>query len=143
LSGGASAPQRNAEATARLRALVERLDEADLQRSLGGGWTVAFALAHLAFWDTRQHFALQVYAHGEGFPAEDKTVNDTLVSLASVIRPDTVGPEAVRAAELVDATLAGLSAARRDSLVAEGLGFAVERWQHRHDHIAQIEAVLP
>ena len=134
---------RNAESTARLRALVERLDEADLQRSLGGGWTVAFALAHLAFWDTRQHFALQVYARGEGFPAEDQAVNDTLVSLASVIRPDTVGPEAVRAAELVDATLAGLSAARRDSLVAGGLGFAVERWQHRYDHIAQIEAVLP
>ncbi len=113
MSDNAPALLRNTESTARLRALVERLDEADLQRSLGGG-----------------------------FPAEDRAVNDTLVSLPSVIRPDTVGPEAVRAAELVDATLAGLSAARRDSLVAEGLGFAVERWQHRHDHIAQIEAVL-
>ena len=143
MSDNAPALLRNTESTARLRALVERLDEADLQRSLGGGWTVAFALAHLAFWDARQHFALQGYARGEGFPAEDRAVNDTLESLASVLRPDTVGPEAVRAAELLDATLAGLSAARRDSLVAEGLGFAVERWQHRHDHIAQIEAVLP
>ena len=135
--------RRNAEATDRLRALVERLDKADLQRSLGGGWTVAFALSHLAFWDARQHFALQVYACGDGFPSEDKAVNDTLEALASIIRPDTVGPEAVRAAELVDATLAGLSAAQRDALVADGLGFAVERWRHRDDHIAQIEAVLP
>ena len=49
--------RRNAEATNRLQALVARLEETDLARSLGGGWTVRFALAHLAFWDARQHFA--------------------------------------------------------------------------------------
>ena len=133
----------NAESTERLRALVARLDDADLQRSLGGGWTVAYALAHLAFWDVRQHVALQSYARGEGFPAEDKAVNDTLETVAPMLSAAATGPEAVRGAELVDATVAGLTDAQRDSLVAEGLGWAVERWRHREEHIAQIEAVLP
>ena len=122
---------------------MARLDDADLNRSLGGGWTVAYALAHLAFWDVRQHVALQSYARGEGFPSEDKAVNDTLEIVAPMLSAGATGPEAVRGAELVDATVAGLSQAQRESLVAEGLAWAVERWRHREEHIAQIEAVLP
>ena len=38
---------RNAEATNRLRDVVGRLGQKDLERSLGGGWTVGFALVHL------------------------------------------------------------------------------------------------
>jgi len=134
---------RNAMSTERLRALVARLENADLHRALGGGWTVAYALAHLAFWDVRQHIALQSYARGEGFPAEDKAVNDTLETVAPMLSAEATGHEAVRGAELVDATVARLSEAQRESLVAEGLAWAVERWRHREDHIAQIEAVLP
>ena len=121
---------------------MARLDDADLHRSLGGGWTVAYALAHLAFGDVRQHIALQSYARGEGFPAEDKAVNDTLETVAPMLSAEATGPEAVRGAELVDATVAGLTDAERESLVADGLGWAVERWRHREDHIAQIAAVL-
>ena len=134
--------ERNAEATNRLSALVERLAEGDLERSLGGGWTVAFALTHLAFWDARQHVALQGYARGDAFPPEDKAVNDTLEAVAPLLRGEAAGREAVRAAMLADATVAGLSEAQRASLAGEGVGFAVQRWQHREDHIAQIEAVL-
>ncbi len=134
--------QRNAEATGRLSALVERIEVGDLDRSLGGGWTVGFALAHLAFWDARQHVALQGYAGGEGFPPEDKAVNGTLEAVAPMLHGPAAGLEAVRAARLVDATVAGLSEGQRTSLIGEGVGFAVQRWLHREDHIAQIEAVL-
>ena len=122
---------------------MARLDEADLHRPLGGRWTVAYALAHLAFWDVRQHVALQSYARGEGFPAEDKAVNDTLETVAAMLSAEATGSEAVRGAELVDATVAGLTEAQCESLIADGLDWAVERWRHREDHIAQIEAVLP
>jgi uncharacterized damage-inducible protein DinB len=50
---------RNTEATRRLRELVATLSDADLAAPLGGGWTVAMALGHLAFWDGRQRAALQ------------------------------------------------------------------------------------
>src|SRR5215467_8931441 len=42
----------------RLRALVERLSDADLARPTPGGWTVAASLAHVAFWDQRILFWL-------------------------------------------------------------------------------------
>jgi Mycothiol maleylpyruvate isomerase N-terminal domain len=38
---------------ARLRALVTRLNDADLARPMPTGWTIAAILAHLAFWDQR------------------------------------------------------------------------------------------
>ena len=119
---------RNAAATERLRALVARLAPPDLGCALGGGWTVAFALCHLAFWDARQRAALERYARGEDFAEEDVVANQAL--------------EAVRAAEAVDAQLAALPPARRDALLAGGCGFAVERWRHRDEHIAQIERAL-
>src|SRR2546428_9861572 len=37
----------------RLRALVARLSDAELGRSLSAGWTIASVLGHLAFWDQR------------------------------------------------------------------------------------------
>ena len=50
--------RRNRASTERLRALVAGLEAAELARPLGGGWTVGFALAHLAFWDQRQRVAI-------------------------------------------------------------------------------------
>jgi sulfur carrier protein ThiS len=37
----------------RLRALVNRMTDKDLERRIDGDWTVAALLAHLAFWDYR------------------------------------------------------------------------------------------
>ena len=44
----------NDESRARLARLVERLRPAQLTIDLGGGWTVAAALAHTGFWDRWQ-----------------------------------------------------------------------------------------
>ena len=43
----------NSAQRARLRALVDRLTDAELARPLDAGWTVAAVLAHVAFWDQR------------------------------------------------------------------------------------------
>ena len=133
---------RNAAATAQLRALVARLDAADIGRSVGGDWTVGLALAHLAFWDVRQDVALQRFGAGDEFPSEDVTTNATLVAMAPLFRSKAVGEIAVSAAERLDATLQGLTAEQRDSLREAGLGYAIDRWQHREEHLAQIDAVL-
>jgi uncharacterized damage-inducible protein DinB len=53
--------QHNADSTRRLRELIAKLSDEDLGISLGGGWTVAVALAHIGFWDTRQAAALRHY----------------------------------------------------------------------------------
>ncbi|MXY36614.1 MAG: hypothetical protein F4052_01195 [Dehalococcoidia bacterium] len=134
--------QNNARATTRLRDLVSRLDESALSRSLGGGWTVAFALVHLAFWDVRQDVALQRYMRDE-FPAEDATTNATLEAIAPLFDAGAAGDMAVQAAEQLDATLQALTGDQLESLRQEGVAYAIERWRHREDHVAQIEAVLP
>jgi hypothetical protein len=46
MTPGQSYVADNAAARERLRALVARLSDADLARPVGGGWSVALALAH-------------------------------------------------------------------------------------------------
>lgn len=134
--------QRNGEATRRLADLVARLGAADLGRSLGGGWTVAFALAHLGFWDARQDAALRVHAGGEAFPEEDEATNATIEAIAGTFDPAATATAAVEAAERLDATSLGLSADQRSALREAGHEYAFRRWPHREEHIAQIEAAL-
>ena len=135
--------QRNAEATRRLRDLVERLDADDLERSLGGGWTVAFALVHLAFWDARQAVALRDYTGGGALPPEDETVNPTLKAIAGMFDAEAAARTAGEAAAAVDAAASALTAEERAALREAGQEYAFRRWPHREEHIAQIEGVLP
>lgn len=43
----------NRASTGRLRALAARLTDEELRQRVGEHWTVAIALAYLAFWDRR------------------------------------------------------------------------------------------
>ena len=133
---------RNAEATRSLGELVAHLDDAALARSLGGGWTVSFALAHLAFWDARQDAALRGYARGEALPPEDEVTNAALETIAGSFGPRAVASVAVEAAGRLDATAMDLTAGQRAALREAGQEYAFRRWPHREEHIAQIEGVL-
>ena len=132
----------NAESTDQLRALVERLADEDLQRSLGGGWTIGLALAHLAFWDARQVAALQRFARGDQFPSEDLATNDTLEAIAAAFDPDTIGEVAVNAAGQLDRIVEMLTAEQVDALNTSGKSYAIDRAPHRDEHISQIEEAL-
>ncbi len=132
----------NAESTARLRALVGRLADGDLGRSLGGGWNVATALVHLAWWDVRQRIAIETFAADGAFPGEDPATNATLEALGRLFREEEAGKAAIEAAEALDAALARLPDGRRAALRAQGFAWAVARHRHREDHIHQIEGAL-
>ena len=132
----------NSNSTERLRALVARLSDSDLSRSLGGNWTVAFALVHLAFWDARQVAALQRFTSGEAFPTEDYAANATLEAIAHTFDPSTIGQAAVRAAQQLDATVDNLTPEQLDDLREAGLTYAIDRAPHREEHIEQIERAL-
>ena len=142
MSADAEDLSRNAASTDRLRGLAARLGEADLRRPLGGGWTVAFAFAHLAFWDARQDAAIRRWAAGGAFAREDAAVNEALEAIAALVDADAAGAAAVEAAARLDATVEGLGASRRGALREAGGGYAVGRWPHREEHAARIEAAL-
>ncbi|MYE06241.1 MAG: DinB family protein [Chloroflexi bacterium] len=132
----------NADSTERLRALVAQLADDDLQRSLGGGWTTAFALAHLAFWDARQVAALSRFARGDQFPAEDLATNDALELIAAAFDPATIGEAAVNAAQDLDQIVTTLTADQLNDLRTSGKAYAIDRAPHRDEHISQIEEAL-
>ena len=104
---------------------------------------MGFALVHLAFWEARQELALRRYLRGERFADEDPTVNGALEEMMSLFRQDQAGRAAAETSKRVDAVVAELSAGQYADLCAAGFAYAVERWRHHEDHLAQIEAVLP
>ena len=136
--------EHNAAATERLRALVEGLSAEDHERSLGGGWVVATALAHLAFWDGRQRAALEHFVvTGEqlGEEADDAT-NVGLETIWPAVEAAAAGRLVIPAAASVDAVAATLDEAQVAVLEAGGNAYQVHRHNHRAEHIDQIEEGL-
>jgi len=134
----------NTAQTRRLEALVARLSDADLARDLGEGWTVAVALAHLAFWDGRAVYGLRRWA-ADGTPvsdADDHILNEALLSQWRALPPRRAAELAVAGAREVTAVVEGLSEQVASDVVARGLDWLLHRARHRRDHIEQIEAAV-
>ena len=142
---------RNVEATLRLGELVATLSEADLAAPLGGGWTTAMALGHLAFWDGRQRAALQYFIDtgvliGDELPPPHNPdlTNPALEPLLALLDHSGVRRLVVEAAQAVDETVAGLEARAIEEVLAGEHAYVVRRWSHREEHIAQIrDAIAP
>jgi hypothetical protein len=100
----------------RLRALVDRLSDADLERPLGHGWTVAAALVHLAFWDLR--------------------------AVALMDRYERDGKVTASAAEAVDRRIERLGEATLAAVAAAGPPFRPDRHLHRAEHLDEIDRAL-
>ena len=133
---------RNAESTERIRSVVAQLSDKDLNRSLRGGWTVGFALIHLAFWDARQVAALQCFKDGEAFPSEDYATNATLAAMASAFDLAVAGQAAVNAAQELDTMVESLTDEQLTALQDSGKSYAIDRAPHRDEHLQQIEEAL-
>jgi len=134
---------------ARLRALVDRLDDAALAGPLPAGWTVAAVLAHLAFWDYRIVTLLDAWGpDGRGTPpprfeeAAVNWINDAAKPLCLGLPPRVAARLAVEAAAAADARVAGLSDAALAANAAAGRPISVHRAEHRREHLEEIEAGL-
>ena len=103
----ASMAEGNRSQSARLRALAARLDPAALAVRLPNGWTVAVALAHIAFWDRQRLCLMRRWAAGNwcngGYDGE--LFNEVLLPFLEAIPPDVAAEMALKAAEEVDAFL--------------------------------------
>ena len=134
---------RNREQLERLRELVARLSDDDLERELPNGWTIADALAHLAFYDRRAAILLERFAREGVFtsPYDYDTINAALPHLTRLIPPREIVAEVLDAAEAADQAAAATPA----TLVAEIRRLnqvKLERADHRRSHLDDIEALL-
>ena len=134
---------RNREQLERLRRLVARLSDDDLRRELPDGWTIADALAHLAFYDRRAQILLERFAREGVFasPYDYETINAVLLHLTRRIPPPEIATEVLAAAEAADQAVADTPAALVDEIRRLNQ-VKLERAEHRRNHLDDIEALL-
>jgi uncharacterized damage-inducible protein DinB len=135
--------ERNRASTNRIRALAERLSDEELQHPVGEHWTVAITLAHLAFWDRRVMFVLEV-TEREGklnTPQIDIVVNDLLLPFWAAIPPRQAARLAIETAQALDKRLEEYPAALLEEIYTFNKRW-IDRTLHRGDHLDEVEAAV-
>ena len=135
--------ERNRISRERIRSLAARLSAEQLQHPVGEHWTVAITLAHLAFWDRRAMYVLDMTQRdGKLFiPEIDIFVNDLSLPLWAAIPPRLAARIAVDTAEEVDRRLETFPPALLEEVYVHNQRWVV-RALHRDEHLDQAEAAL-
>jgi hypothetical protein len=130
----------------RLEALVNKLDDAALTRTMPAGWTVAAVLAHLAFWDQRIVVFIEMLKRGAAVPAESQHnvdwINDAAKLMQLALPPRRAATLAVETARATDQAVATLSDELLARNAAAGSPIYLLRATHRREHLDEIEKVL-
>ena len=135
----------NARARERLMSLVERLTDEELSSPMGDDWTIAIALAHLAFWDQRSLFLLRKWRKSgkvELSPIDIDVTNDCLLPLWQALEPRVAANLAVSSAQQVDREVESIPPDLISKIESIGEKNRVYRSVHRNMHIDQIEDLL-
>lgn len=134
---------RNRASTERIRALAARLSDEELQQRVGEHWTVAIALAHLAFWDRRVDYVLdRTEQDGKLYiPEIDVFLNDLFLPFWAAIPPRKAAEIAIETAEALDARLEAYSPTLLEEILAYNPRWVI-RALHRGEHLDQVDAAL-
>jgi len=133
----------NRASTNRIRALAARLNDEEMQHPVGEHWTVAIALAHLAFWDRRVLYVLDMTERDGALyvPAIDILVNDLSLPLWAAIPPREAARIAIETSETLDQRLEDYPPALLEEIYAYNKRWVV-RALHRGEHLADVDAAL-
>lgn len=133
----------NRASTDRLRALVARLTDDEMQQRVGEHWTVAIALAHLAFWDRRVMYVLDMTRRDNKLfiPEIDIFVNDLSLPLWAAIPPREAARIAIETSEALDRQLEDFPSALREEIFTYNKRWVV-RALHRNEHLDEVDAAL-
>ena len=133
----------NRASTNRIRALVASLSDKEMQHRVGQHWTVAIVLAHLAFWDRRMMYVLDMTERdGKLFiPEIDLFVNDLSLPLWAAIPPREAARISIETAEALDARLENYPPELLNEIYAYNKRWVV-RALHRGEHLDEVDAAL-
>ena len=137
--------EENRRERERLQSLVEQLTEEQLNIPLGDDWTIAIALAHLAFWDQRSLTLIRKWKKAgvvEPSPIDIDVTNEALLHLWRRLAPRAAAELAVERAEAVDSELEETSEEMIARIESDDDPWRVYRCRHRKMHLDQIEALL-
>jgi hypothetical protein len=134
----------NAKERERLRRLVERISDHELSQPMWEGWTIAAALAHLAFWDQRALALIKKWKISgvASSPIDDDVTNDSILPLCLAIPPRVAAMLAVSAAKAIDLELEKADEDLFREIWHLGERFRLYRSDHRKLHLDQIEGLL-
>lgn len=135
--------EQNHASTERIRALAGRLTDEEMQTKVGEHWTVSIAFAHLAWWDRRVMYVLDMTARdGKLFvPEIDIVVNDLSLPLWAVVPQRDAARICIETSEMLDKQLEEYL----PDLLEEIFNYN-KRWViralHRNEHLDEVDAAL-
>jgi hypothetical protein len=134
----------NARERGRLKSLVSRLTDAELSLPVDKSWTIAVALAHLAFWDQRCLALIRRWESSgvSPSPIDIDVTNDCLLSLWKALPPRAAAKLAVSSAEDADRALEEAPSDLISAIEKLGERFRLYRSEHRKLHLDEIEKAL-
>lgn len=147
MSGVRGYVEKNTRELERMRALIARLGEEDLRRSVNEYWTVAGVLGHIAFWDARilsladKLERIPAWSSDDAEPGDIDWINDASRPLIQAVEPRALAELALRLAEEADQRVASLPV---DRLWPTDPHSPLNplRASHRGEHLDEIEAAL-
>jgi len=135
--------EQNRASTERMRLLAARLSDEEMQHPVGEHWTVAIALAHMAWWDRRVLYALDMTERdGKLFaPEVDIFINDLSLPLWAAIPPREAARLGIETAEALDKRLEGFPPALLEEINTYNMRWVL-RALHRNEHLDDVDAAL-
>jgi hypothetical protein len=127
----------------RIRALAERLTDEEMQTKVGEHWTVGIVFAHLAWWDRRIIYVLDMTEKdGKLFiPEIDIFVNDLSLPLWAAVPPREAARIAIETSETLDKRLEEYSPALLEEIYNYNKRWVI-RALHRNEHLDEADAAL-
>ena len=135
--------EQNRASTERIRALVARLSDEEMQTKVGEHWTVSIALAHLAWWDRRVMYVLDMTERdGKLFiPEIDIFVNDLSLPLWAVIPARDAARICIETSETLDKRLEEYSPELLEEIYNYNKRWVI-RALHRNEHLDEVDVAL-
>lgn len=150
MSDERSPAEENTRERERMRALVKRVMDDDLNAPVNESWTVAGVLGHLAWWDGRALFLAKKLVKGDPFTESDQEpddvdwINDAGRPLIHAIPARQLAELALGIAEETDTRIASLppELAAKTYPTDPTSPLNAVRADHRREHLDEIESAL-
>ncbi len=134
--------EQNRTSRERIRTLAELSDE-EMQTKVGEHWTVGIVFAHIAWWDRRVMYVLDMTEKNDTLfvPEIDIFVNDLSLPLWAAIPPREAARIAIEECAATDQRLEEYSPALLEEIYNYNKRWVV-RALHRNEHLDEAEAAL-
>jgi len=127
----------------RMRKLAERLTDEEMLTKVGEHWTVGIVYAHIAWWDRRVMYVLDITKKDNKLfiPEIDIFVNDLSLPLWAAVPPREAVRIALETAETLDKRLEEFSPELREEIYNYNKRWII-RALHRNEHLNEAVAAV-